>query len=563
MRLLCLSVLLGACSASTVPKGADTDTGASPGGGDPGEYAYDLSRLLQVEIELDPADWEILRAQERNLMDLIGGEDCIAEAWESPYDWFIGTVTIDGEELQQVEVRKKGLIGSQSRVRPSLKLDFNDHIDEQEFDGLTRLTLNNGNQDASRIVPCLGYGLYADAGLPASRCSYARVVVNGEDLGVYANVEPVKDPLLERHFGSSDGHLFEGALSDFREDWDGSFEDKNEDGDFAPIEAVTAALASDDPVGEVAKHVDLDAYRSAWAMEVLIGHWDSYSGNTNNFYLYVDPADGQMHFIPWGIDAILKGREPFGEDSSTAIVASAALPAALAASSEERARYYDALDVLLAEVWDEDVLEARLEAAVELTADWVWPDGDDDGAWQDSVDLIDDFIGSRRAVLDAERSSGDPAADLQQRELPCLTDQGSIEVTFATSWGTLGVSPTSSTGSNDWALTYQGTEIPISPLGSVAGWGEGAGVLFLTGQLEDGASVGIYAYSEDATSAFTPGEQALWDEAPAYLVYSWNGSDESWQTWAYLGGSLSLSEAGTSLGDAVVGGFRATIFAGE
>ena len=134
---------------------------------------------------------------------------------------------------------------------------------------------------------------------------------------------------------------------------------------------------------------------------------------------------------------------------------------------------------------------------------------------------------------------------------------------FETNWGTLGSSPTDTTGSNDWSLTYQGIELPISPLGSVAGWSEGAAVLLITGQLEDGASVGIYAYSEDATSVFTPGEQALWADAAAYLVYSWNGSDENWQIWAYLGGGLTLTEAGTDLGDAVTGSISATIFAGE
>ena len=57
-----------------------------------------------------------------------------------------------------------------------------------------------------------------------------------------------------------------------------------------------------------------------------------------------------------------------------------------------------------------------------------------------------------------------------------------------------------------------------------------------------------------------PGEHALWEQLPTYLAYSWNGSDESWQTWAYLGGTLTLTEAGTGLGDAVSGSIRATIF---
>ena len=558
-----LFLLLSACSAASTAPGSDDAVTDDSGVEDvTGQNPYDRDHLMEVEIELSESDWETLRHQTRNLLDLIGGESCIEETWESPYDWFIGTVTIDGQRMEMVEVRKKGLIGSQTSERPSLKLDFNDHIDDQAFMGLTRLTLNNGRQDGSRVVQCMGYWLYEDAGIPASRCSYAHVTVNGEDLGVYANVEPVKDPLLERHFGSSDGALFEGTLSDFRDGWTGSFDDKADDGDFAPVEAVAAALESDDPVTAVGELIDLEAWHRAWAMEVLIGHWDSYSGNTNNFYVYVDPADGKMRFIPWGIDAILQGVEPFGEGAPTTIVAEAALPSALAASDEARADYYDALDALLAEVWDEDVLEARLDAAVALTEDAAWPDNNDGGWHWETVSEIRSFINNRREQITDERAGGDPVPDPGLRDDPCLTDQGSLSVSFETSWGTYGSSPTFSTGSNAWQLTIGGVDYPVTPLGSVIGASDGATILFVSGQLEDGANVGLYGYAE-GTSAVVAGEQALWEPMQTYLLYDGDGDYDGWQTWAYLGGSLSLTEAGVVWGDAVTGTATTTIFGGS
>ena len=40
----------------------------------------------------------------------------------------------------------------------------------------------------------------------------------------------------------------------------------------------------DKAVGEL---VDLDAFYKFWAMEGLLGFWDGYSANRNNFFVYL------------------------------------------------------------------------------------------------------------------------------------------------------------------------------------------------------------------------------------------------------------------------------------
>ncbi|MCP4172916.1 MAG: hypothetical protein GY758_19325, partial [Fuerstiella sp.] len=64
------------------------------------------------------------------------------------------------------------------------------------------------------------------ANSPAPRCSYAHVRVNGNDLGVYCHVESAKKPLLRRNFGTDEGTLLEGTVTDFFADWEKSFERK-------------------------------------------------------------------------------------------------------------------------------------------------------------------------------------------------------------------------------------------------------------------------------------------------------------------------------------------------
>jgi hypothetical protein len=70
---------------------------------------------------------------------------------------------------------------------------------------LRKLTLNNNRQDPGNLVhQCLGYGVFAAAGVPAPRCNVAAVSVNGVPLGVYTHVEPVGEPMLGLHFADDE-----------------------------------------------------------------------------------------------------------------------------------------------------------------------------------------------------------------------------------------------------------------------------------------------------------------------------------------------------------------------
>ena len=82
-------------------------------------------------------------------------------------------------------IRKKGFLGSQNPIRPSLKIKLN-HVDEKgQIDGLTDLTFNNNQQDVSLVSQFMGYGLFNAIGSPAPRCAYAKLTVNGQNMGIY------------------------------------------------------------------------------------------------------------------------------------------------------------------------------------------------------------------------------------------------------------------------------------------------------------------------------------------------------------------------------------------
>ena len=293
---------------------------------------FPTDRVLDVQITVADEDWDTIRHQSRDFVSVLN-ESRRVKPIKGPYTYVDASVTIDGVEFPQVGLRKKGFLGSLNTTRPSLKIKLN-HMDKNGgIDGLTNLTLNNNQQDVSLVSQFMGYALFNVAGSPAPRCAYARVTVNGTNLGVYSHVETIRKPLLKRAFGNNKGTLYEGPYVDFYEDWEGSFEHKR--GKDKPgrkkikqlikvlqVEHAAGLLESDDEEsfgwesrgflkekgdnieGAISELVDLDSFYTFWAVEGLLGFWDGYSGNSNNFFIYLNPETDKFHFIPWGADSL-------------------------------------------------------------------------------------------------------------------------------------------------------------------------------------------------------------------------------------------------------------------
>ena len=186
---------------------------------------FPVDRVLDVQITVDRKDWNTIRFQSRNF-ETEFQEKRMSQPIDSPYTYVKASISIDGVEFPQVGIRKKGFFGSQSSSRPSLKIKLNYFDKKGEIDGLTNLTFNNNQQDSSLMSQFMSYALFNQAGSPAPRCAYAKVTVNGNNLGIYSHVETIRHPLLKRAFGNDGGTLYEGTVVDFSEGWAGSFEKK-------------------------------------------------------------------------------------------------------------------------------------------------------------------------------------------------------------------------------------------------------------------------------------------------------------------------------------------------
>ena len=406
----------------------------------PSDAYYALDRVLDVSIEMAPADWDRLRAQTRTLADILGGADCLDSPPDDVFSWFEATVTVDGETLAQAGVRKKGFLGSLSKVKPSLKVRFDKFVDGQLLGGaMKRLTLNNAQQDPSMINTCMAYHIFASTGLPVPRCNFATVAVNGENLGLYVHVESMKTAFLERNFADPSGNFYEGTVSDFRPKWRGTFEKKtNEDAaDWSDIDAVVAALQDPSPAGleALADLVDLDRFLTFWAVEVLIGHWDGYAGNRNNFYIYREPG-APFVFMPWGADQVFTAIDgPFDDFvSPPSVTAHGAIAHRLYRDDAMRAAYVARVKELLDAVWNEEELLDLADDMAEVVQQHILPKSRASAARD--AERVRQFIRERRAVILADLDPEPPAwpwplaaADI------CWPETGAFDLRFETTWG--------------------------------------------------------------------------------------------------------------------------------
>ena len=399
---------------------------------------YDPGRLIDVNVAMTDAAWDALRSQMRPLLDTLG-ERCPVRPPDSPFSFFPADVTVDGITMTNAGVRKKGFMGSLSNFRPSLKIKFSKFDGNKRWFGLDRLTLNNSRQDPSRIKQCLAYAVFRAAGVPAPRCNFAHVSVTTQsgtrDLGIYANVESIKDAFLRRVFGSSSGNLYEGILADLRRGgWLPAYQRKTNTGNNNGADLVELSNALDRLddaalLAELEQLIDVDEFLTYWATEALVGHWDGYSGDTNNYFLYHDPIDGRFHFIPWGTDDTFgRGNLFYGEGTPAPLVwTRGALASRLYAIPTLANQYRDRLQTLFDSVWNETNLLAeigRMEALIRPVT------GDISGY----IDEVRQFITTRRQKFIEDFGTSLPPANDVAAFRPCLTPVGNFDATFLTEW---------------------------------------------------------------------------------------------------------------------------------
>ncbi len=174
---------------------------------------FSTDSIIDVDVSISEEDWS----------DLL--ENAIDE------EYYSCDVTVNGTKYTNVGIRAKGntslsMVASSDSDRYSFKICFDEYVDGQSCDGLTKLVLNNNYSDATMMKEAICYDMFAFLGADASLYNYAKVSINGEYYGVYLALEPVEESFAMRNYGADYGEFYKpdnmgmGGPGKMK-DWDG------------------------------------------------------------------------------------------------------------------------------------------------------------------------------------------------------------------------------------------------------------------------------------------------------------------------------------------------------
>jgi hypothetical protein len=308
-----ITLLLFGCGPAGVvigdPPAVGDDTAApddrSPG--DSGPTDTTPEQLGDAPGDTSPEDIDDVLFEEGriNALALELDSDAVYELRRDGRDYVPAELVYEGRAWS-VAIRIKGSsTWTDFYDKPSLVVDVNRLVPDQEFMGHKRFNLHNQLIDPSMMSEVMSYRYLRDAGLPASRAGYVRLTVNGEDYGLYTAVEAINDDFLETWFADPDGNMYENGWQDCDLDDFQCFEPEEVDeGNDDALRALVedAQLQGDAWETAMRERFDWTLFIRSLAMDALIAHWDGYAYDRSNYHLYHDPTADKWTFIPQSMD---------------------------------------------------------------------------------------------------------------------------------------------------------------------------------------------------------------------------------------------------------------------
>jgi spore coat protein CotH len=348
-------IIVVSCERLVDPVDGNLDTALA------GLEVFDESIIHTVELFLSEGDWQAIISE--------------AEAYENvnpirPY--YYAQLHFDGKKLDSdIGIRLKGHISidlSEGHGFP-LKLDFNRYADNQTLDGLKKLNLNNNFNGPSLpiIRDHISYNAWREFGVAASRTSFAHVMVNQEDLGIYSLVEQVDGDFIKRHFTEPYGDLYKpeqisgtleyrgSNISDYPDIGHKWPDVSNHSSLLKALEVLNSGQLSD-----IGKVFDVESILTYLAGNVALGSFDYYPITGHNYYLY-EELPGRFIMLPWDMNG---SQEPY--EPALCSPTEGFLSRKLLEDPVHEARYRELLSGFLLTAGSAEQLTTRLNAAQSL-----------------------------------------------------------------------------------------------------------------------------------------------------------------------------------------------------
>jgi CotH kinase protein len=272
---------------------------------------YDETVLRTLFMTFDDADWE------KELEDFHGTDVDVP-----------ATLLIDGKTYHDVGIHFRGM-SSYSGVPEGRKRSLNVSIDmahaEQNAGGYRTLNLLNSHEDPTFMRAVLFLHV-ARQYIPAPKANFVRVVINGENWGVYASVQQFNKDFLKENFRESSGTRWkvpgpnpQGGLSYLGENVETykrnyEIKTKEDPASWAALINLTRTL-NQTPTGQLdnalSSILDVDGALRFLALDNGLVNNDGYWTRASDYSIYRDEA-GKFHLIPHDTNETFAASMGFG-----------------------------------------------------------------------------------------------------------------------------------------------------------------------------------------------------------------------------------------------------------
>ncbi|WP_232829206.1 CotH kinase family protein [Aureibaculum luteum] len=305
------------------------------------DEVFDNTTVKRFDFVISESNWEAMLVDMTSLYGTFGqnssGPGGLSDVDEDPI-FVPGEVFYNGKEWYKVGLRFKGNSSLQTAwqsgiLKLAFKMDFDEYeddypqIDNQRFYGFKKFSLKNNYDDSSFLREKVAADIFKEAGLAVSNTAFYTLYVDHGDgpeyFGLYTLVEEIDDTVIDTQFSSDDGNLYkpedygasfaEGTINE-----DGFEKKTNEDeADWSDIQSVFTALHATTRTTDPASWrlgldavLDTDVFLHYLAVNTVIQNWDTYGRMEHNYYLYNNPDNNLLTWIPWdNNEALQEGKQ--------------------------------------------------------------------------------------------------------------------------------------------------------------------------------------------------------------------------------------------------------------
>jgi hypothetical protein len=259
---------------------------------------YDIETIQEIRLSFEYPDWDYMLDTSKQ-----GSEGYIMAS----------SVIINGISFDSVGVKYKGNSSySEHNAKNPMHIEL-DTYKSQDYQGYKDIKLNNGFKDPSFVREVLSYAFLKNY-LNVSKANYAKLYINDDYIGLFANPESVTKTFVDEKYGSKSNSFFKcnpvyssgpdnmpnlkykGVDSTL---YYNSYEIKS---DYGWQNLIDLCNTIENNTAEIESYININEVLWMLAFDNLFVNLDSYIGAmAQNYYLYQDDY-GIFRPIVWDLN---------------------------------------------------------------------------------------------------------------------------------------------------------------------------------------------------------------------------------------------------------------------